>query len=78
MDDAVADMLLAEPRRIATAQTDVQEHVEDKPLSCAERPMLFELLDQLDGPCQMAFTIAAINLDAVSRVLVAVHALSPI
>jgi hypothetical protein len=54
MRNAVADMLLAEPSRIATAQTKVQEHIEHQPLFAAERPIRFELLDQLDWPCEMA------------------------
>ena len=32
--------------------------------------MLFELLDQLDGPCEMALAIAATDLDAIGRILV--------
>ena len=32
--------------------------------------MPFELLDHLDGPCEMALAIAAIDLDAIGRILV--------
>ena len=48
MRNAVADMLLAEPSRIATTQTEVQEHIEHQPLFAAERPALLELLDHLE------------------------------
>ena len=73
MRNAVADMLLAEPSRIATAQTEVQEHIEHQSLFAAERPALLELLDHLDGPCKVSFAVAAIDLDSIGLAILVVQ-----
>ena len=58
MDDAVPDVLFAEPRDIPTPKSHVEEHVKHQSLLRAERPALLKLLDQLNRPRLMPLAIA--------------------
>jgi hypothetical protein len=49
-DDAVPDMLLAQPGRVPTAQAGIKEHVKHDPFPRASRPPVLEPLELFFGP----------------------------